>query len=189
MTLHDNARITSLRTQLTQVRTELRDALAEAARMETADHVFDTLEGPVTLSSLFGGKRALFVIHNMGVTCPNCTMWADGFNGLYPHIADRAAFVLVSPDAPETQAAFAAGRGWKFPMVSDGSKAFLRAMGFINESGRATPGVSAFQKAGAKIQRVSAAAFDPDDDFCPTWRLFDMLPEGADGWRAQFKYG
>ena len=33
------------------------------------------------------------------------------------------------------------------------------------------------------------AGFDPDDDFCPTWRLFDMLPEGADGWRAQFKYG
>ena len=189
MTHRDNARVTSLRTQLSQVRAELREALAEAAQMDVADYAFDTLQGPVTLSALFGGKSDLFVIHNMGVTCPNCTMWADGFNGLYQHIVDRAAFVLVSPDAPETQAALAAGRGWTFPMVSDGSKAFFHAMGFTNDSGKATPGVSAFQKSGAKIQRVSAAGLDPDDDFCPTWRLFDLLPQGADGWRAQFKYG
>ena len=189
MTHRDNARVTSLRTQLSQVRAELREALAEAAQMDVADFAFETLRGTVTLSALFGDKSDLFVIHNMGVSCPNCTMWADGFNGLYPHIADRAAFVLVSPDRPETQAAFAAERGWKFSMVSDRSKDFFRAMGFVNDSGRATPGVSAFQKSGANIHRVSAAGFDPDDDFCPTWRLFDLLPQGADGWRAQFKYG
>jgi predicted dithiol-disulfide oxidoreductase (DUF899 family) len=189
MTLHDNAQVKTLRAKLSQARAELREALAEAAQTDAADYAFDTLDGPVNLSALFGGKRDLFMIHNMGVSCPNCTMWADGFNGLYPHIADRAAFVLVSPDSPQIQAAFAAERGWKFPIVSDGSRDFFRAMGFTNESGKAMPGVSAFQKAGAKIQRVSAAGFDPDDDFCPTWRLFDMLPEGADGWRAKFKYG
>ena len=189
MTFEDNAQVKALREKLTHARTELREALAEAAQMEAADYTFDTLNGPVNLSTLFGGKRDLFVIHNMGVTCPNCTMWADGFNGLYPHIADRAAVALVSPDAPETQSAFAAARGWRFPMVSDASRGFFRAMGFANDSGRALPGVSAFQKAGSKILRVSASGFDPDDDFCPTWRLFDLLPQGADGWRAQFKYG
>jgi predicted dithiol-disulfide oxidoreductase (DUF899 family) len=189
MMLRDNARVNTLRTRLSQVRTELQEALAEAARGEVKDYEFATLKGPVKLSQLFAGKRDLFVIHNMGVTCPNCTMWADGFNGLYPHVADRAAFVVSSPDAPEKQAEFAKSRGWKFPMVSDVTKTFAGDMGFLSAKGQAQPGVSAFQKEGAKIIRVSAAGFDPDDDFCPTWRLFDMLPEGANGWRAKFGYG
>ena len=188
MILRDNPRVSALRAKLAQARADLQEALADAAQTEIQDYSFATLNGPVSLAALFSGKRDLFVVHNMGVSCPNCTMWADGFNGLYPHIADRAAFVVVSPDAPETQTAFAAARGWKFPMASDESKGFFRAMGFISESGGARPGVSAFQKSGDAIRRVSAAEFDPGDDFCPTWRLFDLLPEGADGWRAKFSY-
>jgi predicted dithiol-disulfide oxidoreductase (DUF899 family) len=189
MTLRENARVAALRTKLSEAREELLQALSEEVQGEVKDYEFATLKGPVKLSQLFGGKRDLFVIHNMGVTCPNCTMWADGFNGLYPHVADRAAFVLASPDAPEKQAAFAKERGWRFPMISDVDKTFARDMGFLNAKGGAQPGVSAFQKDGAKIVRVSAAGFDQDDDFCPTWRLLDMLPEGADGWRAKFSYG
>ncbi|HVY89721.1 MAG TPA: DUF899 family protein [Hyphomonadaceae bacterium] len=187
--LRENTRIMSLRSRLAEVREELQQALAEETQGEVKDYEFGTPKGPVKLSQLFGGKRDLFVIHNMGVTCPNCTMWADGFNGLYPHVADRAAFVVASPDAPEKQAAFAKERGWRFPMVSDSSRAFFKDMGFLSAKGAAQPGVSAFQKEGSKVIRVSAAGFDEDDDFCPTWRLFDMLPEGADGWRAKFNYG
>lgn len=189
MMLRENPRVIALRSKLAAVRGELQEALAEAAHAEIKDYEFATLKGPVKLSELFGKQRDLFVIHNMGVTCPNCTMWADGFNGLYPHVADRAAFVVASPDPPEKQAAFATERGWRFPMVSDTRKAFAADMGFLSPSGNTQPGVSAFQKDGSRIIRVSAASFDPDDDFCPTWRLFDMLPEGADGWKAKFRYG
>ena len=42
-------------------------------------------------------KRDLIVIHNMGASCPYCTLWADGFNGIYDHLADRAAFVALQP--------------------------------------------------------------------------------------------
>jgi peroxiredoxin len=38
--------------------------------------------------------------------------------GIYNHLADRAAVVVVSPDPPEVQQRFAQSRGWKFPMVS-----------------------------------------------------------------------
>src|SRR5262249_40026783 len=146
MNLRKNPRVITLRSKLADVRKELQDALAEAAHAEVKDYEFATLEGPVKLSILFGDKRDLFVIHNMGITCPNCTMWADGFNGLYLHVADRAAFVVASPDPPETQTAFAKERGWRFPMVSDTGKLFAAAMGFLSASGNTQPGVSAFQK-------------------------------------------
>lgn len=188
MTL-DSARIVTLRTKFQQARAELQEALAEKARADVADYAFGTLKGPVMLSSLFGKKRDLFVIHNMGRGCNSCTMWADGFNGLYPHIADRAAFVVSNAETPEQQAEFAASRGWKFPMVSTKSTTFAADMGFTNAAGKTTPGVSAFQNLDGKIVRVSASGFNDTDEFCPVWRLFDLLPEGADDWRPKQTYG
>lgn len=188
MMLRETPRIQAAHARLAEVRAELSAALAEATHGEVRDYEFRTLAGPTHLSAMFDGGRDLFVIHNMGVTCPACTMWADGFNGLYPHIADRAAFFVCSPDDPEKQAEFAKSRGWRFPMVSDPTKAFFRDMGFLSEKGNAQPGVSAFQMQGRKIVRVSAATFDPGDQFCPTWRLFDLLPEGANGWKVKFSY-
>ena len=142
----NNARVVALRTKFQQARVELQEALAENARGEVADYLFATLKGPATLSSLFGAKRDLFVIHNMGRGCNSCTMWADGFNGLYPHIRDRASFVLSNAETPEQQAEFAASRGWTFPMVSTQGNTFAADMGFTNAAGKPTPGVSAFQK-------------------------------------------
>ncbi len=185
---YDNPRVVDLRARLQEARAELQKAMSEEARGEVKDYVFATLRGPVKLSELFGDKRDLFVIHNMGQGCNSCTMWADGFNGFYHHVADRAAFVVASPEAPEVQAAFAASRGWVFPMVSGQGNTFAADMGFTNAAGRPMPGVSAFQKQGRKIVRVSAANFNDFDEYCPVWRLFDLLPEGADGWRPQKSY-
>jgi predicted dithiol-disulfide oxidoreductase (DUF899 family) len=186
--IQESARILSLRTKFTQARAELQHALAEDARAEVADYVFAAPGGPVALSALFGQKRDLFVIHNMGTGCNNCTMWADGFNGLYPHIADRAAFVVSSPDPPSVQGDFAAMRGWTFAMVSTVGGSFAADMGFADGTGRTVAGVSAFQMQQGKIIRVSAAGFDGADEFCAVWRLFDLLPERADGWRPKQRY-
>jgi len=189
MMTRDNPRLAALRSRLSQARDELRQAMAEEAHGETPDYAFATLAGSVTLSSLFAGRRDLLVIHNMGTHCASCTMWADGFNGLYPHIADRAAFVISSPDPPAVQAEFAASRGWRFPMISAAGTPFFADMGFVNASGKAMPGVSAFQKQGDRTMRVSAAGFDTGDDYCTVWRLFDLLPEGVEGWRPMRSYG
>lgn len=186
---YDNPRVVELRTKFKEARAELQKAMAEDARGDVKDYVFGTTKGPVKLSELFAGKRDLFVIHNMGQGCNSCTMWADGFNGLYPHIADRASFVVASPEAPEVQAAFAASRGWLFPMVSGQGNTFAADMGFTNAAGKPMPGVSAFQMKDGKIVRVSAGNFDDWDEFCATWRLFDLLPEGPDGWRPKKSYG
>jgi predicted dithiol-disulfide oxidoreductase (DUF899 family) len=192
--LRENARIIALQTRLSAVRAELQQALAEESQGEVKDYTFSTPKGPVKLSALFGKKRDLFMIHNMGAGCSSCTMWADGFNGLYPHISDRASFVVSSPDAPEVQQEFAAARGWVFPMVSSKDTRFAADMGFENAAGRPMPGVSAFQRRNGqthegKIVRVSAASFNEGDDYCTVWRLFDMLPEGVDSWRPKKSYG
>jgi predicted dithiol-disulfide oxidoreductase (DUF899 family) len=189
MTALAGADIVELRKTFLQARADLQKALADAASGEVKDYVFATLKGSMPLSALFGGKRDLFVIHNMGRGCNSCTMWADGFNGLYPHIADRAAFYVSNAETPEQQAEFATSRGWKFPMVSTQGNTFADDMGFTNAAGKPTPGVSAFQKQAGRIIRVSASGFNDADEFCPIWRLFDLLPEGAADWRPQQSYG
>ena len=50
------------------------------------NYSFATLAGEVTLLELFGEKDKLLAIHNMGQGCRYCTLWADGFNGLLPHL-------------------------------------------------------------------------------------------------------
>src|SRR5690349_20311246 len=107
-----SVRLAELRKQLAAVRREMRQVQAEVEPETVADYQFETTKGAVRLSQLFGAKQELFVIHNMGRSCSSCTLWADGFNGVYPHIADRAAFVISTPDAPEVQRDFAASRGW-----------------------------------------------------------------------------
>jgi len=124
----------------------------------------------------------------MGRTCPNCTMWADGFNGVLSHLENRAAFVVTSPDDPATQAAFAASRGWRFRMVSHCGTDFAEKMGYRSERGGWLPGISVFRKEGNRILRVSDQQLGPGDDFCSVWHFFDMMPEGWAGWRAKFSY-
>lgn len=182
-------RLKALREQIAETRREMRKIQESTPPEPVRDYVLAGKDGEVRLSELFGEKGELFVIHNMGTTCPSCTMWADGFNGVYQHLADRAAFVVSSPDAPDVQQKFAKGRGWRFPMVSHAGTTFAADMGYLSESGRPMPGVSVFKLKGGQIVRVADASFDNGDDFCPVWHMLDLLPEGAGEWRPRFRYG
>ena len=64
---------------------KLRASLAESV----SDYTFQSLAGDIQLSELFGRKEDLIVVHNMGKSCVYCTMWADGLNGLLPHLQDQ----------------------------------------------------------------------------------------------------
>ena len=180
-------KLNEYRSQIAELRKKMREAQAAIEPEEVEDYAFKRAGGgTVRLSELFGDKDTLIVVHNMGAGCPYCTLWADGFNGVYDHLRSRAAFVLSSPDAPEQQQKFAATRGWKFPMVSYEGTTFGEDMGY-RSNGRAMPGVSVFRRKGQKIVRVSDTSFSPGDDFCAVWHLFDLIPEGAAGWQPKFK--
>jgi predicted dithiol-disulfide oxidoreductase (DUF899 family) len=186
------AKLARYRRQIAELRAKIREAQAAAEPEEVRDDELATAEKPVLLSQLFGDKDDLFVIHNMGSTCPHCTLWADGFNGIYHHLANRAGFVVSSPDPPALQRQFAASRGWRFPMVSHQGTSFAADMGYRAGDGGWLPGISVLKRDRAagqsRIVRVSHAGFSPGDDFCTLWHILDLLPEGAGGWEAKFAY-
>jgi predicted dithiol-disulfide oxidoreductase (DUF899 family) len=181
-------KLAAYRREIAVLRGKMRALQERVEPEEVADYAFASPAGPVRLSELFGDKDTLFVIHNMGKSCPHCTLWADGFNGVQLHLESRAGFVVTSPDAPATQAEFAASRGWKFRMVSHQGSNFAADMGYRGEGGGWLPGVSVFKRRDGKIFRVSDAGFEPGDDFCSVWHFFDLIPEGVAGWHAQFSY-
>jgi len=183
---HD--KLTEYRRQITALRKQMRDVQSHVEPEEVKNYAFTTPEGTVHLSDLFGNQEYLFLIHNMGRSCPSCTLWADGFNGIYDHLASRGAFVVSSPDSPEVQRAFAKDRGWRFRMVSHKDTTFAADMGYRSESGGWRPGISVFRRDQGRILRVSDTGFDVGDDFCSLWHIFDLLPEGASTWRPKFKY-
>lgn len=112
------------RRQIADLREKMRALQASVEPAEVQDYAFATSEGSVQLLSLFGERRDLIVIHNMGSSCAYCTLWADGFNGIYDHIATRAALVVSSPERPDVQQKFAASRNWCVPTVSHAETTF-----------------------------------------------------------------
>lgn len=179
------------RAQISSIRDEMRALQAEVEPQAVDDYELSGWDGPVRLSQLFGGKTNLILIHNMGRGCSSCTMWADGFNGVYDHLASRAAFVVASPDPVEVQKEFAAGRGWRFPMVSHAGTNFALELGYRRpdaSQGGYQPGVSAFRKEGNRILRMSDTELGPLDDFCVYYHLMEMIPGGDAGFTPKFSY-
>ncbi len=182
--------IDELEYQLQELKQKVAELRRQRPREEVRDYQLLDSEGrEVSLSRLFGDQSDLILVHNMGRNCSYCTMWADGFTGLLPHLKSRAAFVLTSPDKPEAQKEFVRSRGWNFPVYSTAGTSFTADMGFDDEKEGLMPGVSVFtKKSDGKIYRVSRAEFGPGDDFCAVWHFFDLLPEGIAGWEPQFSY-
>ena len=182
--------IDELEYQLQDMKQKLAELRRQRPREEVRDYQLLDSEGrEASLSTLFGDKSRLILVHNMGRDCSYCTMWADGFTGLLPHLESRAAFVLTSPDKPEAQKEVVQSRGWNFPVYSTAGTSFTADMGFDDEKEGLMPGVSVFTKeTDGKIYRVSRAEFGPGDNFCAVWHFFDLLPEGIAGWEPKLSY-
>jgi predicted dithiol-disulfide oxidoreductase (DUF899 family) len=176
------------RQQIAKIRAKMRLAQQLVEPEPVQDYELAAELGPVRLSELFGRHSSLYVIHNMGSGCAYCTLWADGYNGIYAHLASRAAFVVSSPDAPAAQRSFAESRGWRFRMVSHRHSTFARDMGYCPAPGKYRPGVSVFQQRADGLVRVSDSGSEPLDDFNPLWHLLELLPEGPDRWRPRIEY-
>jgi len=115
------------------------------------DYVLGTPAGPVRLSRLFGRHDHLVVLHNMGTSCPNCTLWADEFNGMTRNLEKAAGFCIVSPDDAKTQAACAKSRGWTSKMASAKGTSFIKDLGYEDRDGNALPGISILAKSGRDL--------------------------------------
>jgi|LakMenE18May11ns_1017448.scaffolds.fasta_scaffold9593243_2 predicted dithiol-disulfide oxidoreductase (DUF899 family) len=148
--------------------------------------------GLITLFDMFQHHDELIVVHNMGKSCPYCTLWADGLSSSTPHIQNRCGFALVSPNDYQTMSEFAANRDWKFPYYSGAETNFISDMGFSfqTEDGktRYTPGYTTFVKKEDKIYRVACDLFGPGDFYSPIWPMMDMLHNSDKEWHPRVNY-
>lgn len=185
-----DAKLAELEKKLQATKGEIVALLKERSGEEVKDYELTDRKGAkVSLSSLFGDKSDLIVIHNMGKGCAYCTTWADGFNGEYQHLQDRAGFVLVSNDDSQTMSEFTEGRSWKFTCLSGADSDFTSDMGYRKPDGSVQPGISTFKKdSSGKIIRVAHTWFGPGDEFCAVWPILDLLDKGADNWSPKYSY-
>jgi predicted dithiol-disulfide oxidoreductase (DUF899 family) len=183
-------KIEELGNELIAKKQEFYELKRQLPRFEVSDYELLTPDGKtIHLSDLFGDKKELILVHNMGRKCPYCTLWADGFNGIFHHLESRAAFVVSTPDAPEVIKEFAETRGWKFRMVSTRPSSLKKDLGFEDDKGYYHPGVSTFQKdENGIIRHVAKAMLGPGDDFCSVWYLFDLLAVQNEEWEPKFSY-
>ena len=189
------AAMNAKRAEITALQAELRTLQGQAEPQVVEDYLLDGWDGPVRLSALFGDKRDLILIHNMGIGCTSCTMWADGFNGVYEHLAARAAFVVASPNPVEAQRKFAAGRGWRFPMISYQGSRLAEDLGYREggdpvdvKLGGWNPGVSVLRREDGRIRRLSNTDFGPWDGFCVVYHLFELVPDLDPDWTPSYSY-
>ncbi len=158
-----------------------------AAGTPVKNYTFETVAGPVTLRQLFGEKTILFALHNMGQGCRYCTLWADGFAGLVPHIESEFAFVVLTKDPPEVQRAFANARGWRFRMASHGGGEYIREQS-VDPGEDNMPGMVCYERRGEEIFRKNATGFGPGDLYSPLWHILSLAGRGWEDWTPQYSY-
>ena len=106
---------------------QVRDLPWEAV---TKEYVFDGQNGRETLQDLFGGRSQLVVYHFMfhpddKVGCPHCSLRADGFSGVIPHLNQRDVTMVVVSRAPYSKLVdYQKRMGWNFKWVSSGGSDF-----------------------------------------------------------------
>jgi predicted dithiol-disulfide oxidoreductase (DUF899 family) len=109
--------------------TRLRDQLGAARRdlpwvRVDKEYVFEGPDGKENLSQLFAGRSQLVIQHFMfgadwEAGCKSCSFWADNYNGIVVHLAQRDVTFVVASLAPlDRIEAFRKRMGWSFKWVS-----------------------------------------------------------------------
>lgn len=94
------------------------------------NYAFDTEQGRASLADLFRGRSQLLVYHFMfgpdyDAGCPSCSAIADGFNGIWEHLAHHDVMLWAISRAPvEKLCAFKQRMGWTFPWASSDDNGF-----------------------------------------------------------------
>jgi len=91
---------------------------------------FDTAAGSASLAELFQGRSQLLVYHFMfgpdyTAGCPSCSAIADGFDGIFVHLANHDVTLTAVSRAPLTKLlAYRKRMGWSFPWASSAEADF-----------------------------------------------------------------
>jgi len=159
------------------------------------DYVFDSDDGPVRLSELFGNKDTLIVYSymygpSMDAPCPACTSILDGIDATVQHVLPRAALVAVARSPMARIRAFADERGWtQLKLLSSADNDYNADYHGEKENGSQMPVLNVFTRRDGKIRHFWSTELlfgnaDPGqnnrhvDMIWPMWNLLDVTPEG-----------
>jgi len=187
--------------------THLRDALSRERRelpweRVAKEYVFESENGRQTLADLFGKRTQLIVYHFMydpdwDIGCRSCSFWADNFNGIIPHLAERDVSLVAVSRAPLHKLRAQAQKfGWTFKWVSSfGSDfnfdyhvsfspaALARGEAFHNYTTQKItstelPGFSAFFKDDGQIFHTYSTYSRGIDMLNTAYQCLDIAPKG-----------
>ena len=168
------------------------------------EYVFDTPTGKQTLGDLFDGRSQLVVYHFMfhpedKAGCPHCSLRADGFAGIIPHLAHRdVTMVVVSCGPLDKLEEYRRRMGWTFTWVSSGGSDFNFDYGvsftpeemaakrvFYNykwqePKAREREGHSIFYKDAGAIYHTYSCYDRGNDKLNIHYHYLDLVPKGRD---------
>ncbi len=182
-----NTEIPELEKQIFELTAKLNELRKASAGDEVRNYEFVTIDGATNLLSMFGDKKQLLLIHNMGQGCRYCTLWADGFNGFLKHLESVMSVVLVSKDPPELQRQFANSRDWRFRLASHGGGEYISQQ-TVMDGTENMPGAVVYERDGDKITRKNGCIFGPGDIYCSMWGLLGLAGLGEKDWTPQYAY-
>jgi predicted dithiol-disulfide oxidoreductase (DUF899 family) len=186
------------------------DALAARRRalpwtLVASEYAFDAPEGRVSLADLFAGRSQLAVYHFMfgpewKQGCHRCSFWADNFDGIDVHLAQRdTAFLAVSNTSLANIEAYRRRMGWRFRWVSSLGTSFNRDfhVSFAREELAAgdalynyarrsppfdeMPGLSVFARlSDGRVAHAYSTYGRGIDVFNGAYQILDLTPKGRD---------
>ncbi len=160
---------------------ELRDGRAHGVRLS---ELFDDPSKPLILMHFMFGKAQTS-------PCPMCTMWADGYDAVIPHLRQSVNFAVLAAGDAGAFEAYGRERGWRsLRLLSAGDSRIKRDLGFETDEGGQHPGVSVFARdeEGGLVHFYSQSAdlgeagFRGMDLLTQVWSFLDLTPQGRGEW-------
>ena len=170
----------------------------------TKDYQFEGESGTVGFAELFGHKDTLVIYSFMygpqrEQGCPMCTSQMSAWDGIAPHVGQRAAFVMTARSPIKRILAYGKERGWEnLDLYSDPSGDYTRD--YVSADDADMPGYNVFTRKDGTIRHFwrsegGEATADPGQDahdapdMSGLWVILDTTPEGrGTDWYPSLNY-
>lgn len=160
----------------------------------TKDYQFDSGGGAIGFADLFGGKDTLVIYSFMygperKQGCPMCTSQMSAWDGIAPHVMQRAAFVMTARSPIKRILAYGKERGWEnLRLYSDPNGDYTRD--YVSADDADMPGYNVFTRKDGTIRHFwsgegGEATADPGQDshdapdMSGLWTILDTTLKGA----------
>ena len=168
------------------------------------DYVFESSNGVVRLSQLFGDKDTLIIYSMMfgpqrESACPMCTAMLTSWDGTARNLRERVALSVTARSPIERLLDFKKERGWQnLHVYSDMKGDYTRS--YVSAEDGDVPGLSVFIRGDGTVRHfwsgeMSGEMGDPGQDprgapdLDPLWTILDLTPAGRGAtWYPKLDY-